>query len=154
MEDLNKKHDYAQDFEVITMLKPNLYNLDLFEKIFHGMLDFDMSYEAQSFPPINMYLDEETKDVYFEMALAGYDKDKINVSFEDDKMLVTGEIDKKEKEEKRILKRGIKYSNFKNYFTIPFTKYDIEKAKAEFKDGLLKVFVPAKETYSQKITIE
>lgn len=127
---------------------------DLFDQIFHDnfLKDFSTETYYPSFPPYDLFIDEESKDLTFEFAIAGYNKDKIHISFDDDMMVL--DVEKAEENtstKKGIRKRkGIKKSAFSAKYAIPQSKYNFDKAKADYKDGILEVFIPAKEEVKPK----
>lgn len=133
----------------------SIYSMfDLFDQIFHDNFLKDFSTETcyPSFPPYDLYINEESKDLTFEFAIAGYNKDNINISFEDDMMIISvNKIDENLSSKKGERKRkGIKKSAFSAKYAIPQSKYNFDKAKADYKDGILEVFIPAKEEAKPK----
>ena len=129
----------------------NLFGFEIFDEIFK---DFDFFLRESptvkelysvSFPPANVYIKQESKDLVFEFALAGYSQDDIDISFEGDKMFL--EITKTSKEDSKdyYLHRGIKMSSQKRWYFVPLSKYKVEDAEAKFENGILTVNVPAKE---------
>jgi HSP20 family protein len=134
---------------------------DLFDRMFKDVTNgLDLVSSAQiynsKFPPCDIYFHEESKDLEFQFALAGYPKDEIDLSFEDDAMLLSlgfqGSKEKSSEEEpkKEALMRGIKRSQYRAKYFVPFAKYNVEEAKAEYKDGILTVHIPAKEESKPK----
>ncbi len=109
-----------------------------------------VSYPTPQFPPVDVEIDEETKDLYFTFALAGYTSDEISLKFEGDYLELSSEIIHKEKDSKINLKKGIKKTSFSYKYIVPMSKYESEKVEAEFKDGLLKIHVPARESMKPK----
>jgi molecular chaperone IbpA len=91
-----------------------------------------------NFPPYNIVkTGKHTYDV--ELALAGYSKKDIDVSFEDSILNIKSIKDKDEKEVEDndgVLHKGIAKRFFSKSFTI---SDDVEIKGAELKDGLLKV---------------
>jgi len=109
------------------------------------------SYPAPQFPPMNVEMDKETKDLYFTAALAGYDPEEVDVRFDGDYMLLSSNVKKEEeKAKKELLRRGIKKSTFEVRYVVPVSKYDTERANATFENGLLNIRIPAKETMKPK----
>jgi len=103
------------------------------------------------FPPCNIFVDEKTLDLEFEYALAGFKLNEIDISFEDDYLYLEVMPEKKEEEDNReALQHGISRRQSKSKYYIPFSKYDVEKASANFEDGILKVKIPAKEERKPK----
>ena len=100
-------------------------------------------YHSSNFPPANIYLDKETKDLTFDFALAGYSREDIEITFEGDKMFLHLNPKEKKDDGKTILKKGFKTPETKTSFVIPSSKYLFDEAKAEMKDGILTVFIKA-----------
>ena len=147
-------------------MKMNINNMDLNEIFDMLFVDFEdvfkapvvqqggEIYHAPSFPPVNIYINEESKDLTFEFAVAGYDKEDVSIDFNGDKMMLT----MKEKSAKidglKLLKKGIKYPSVDSAYPVPVSKYETEKSVAVMSDGILSVKVPAKdEIKPKKITI-
>lgn len=99
-------------------------------------------YHTPNFPPVNVYIDEETKDLTLEFALAGYKKDEVDVYFEGDKMNLTLSPEPVV-EERRILKKGFKIPSETTSFVVPSSKYKTQSAEAEMVDGVLTVIIRA-----------
>lgn len=103
------------------------------------------TFSFPNFPPTNLKMDKD-KNLFFEFALAGFQKNEIDISFQGDWMELTiTPIRKEEKEDIAYLNRGIKCSSTKNKYYVPQDKYDTNEVKASFDNGLLKVEIPSKE---------
>jgi HSP20 family molecular chaperone IbpA len=101
------------------------------------------------FPPMNLGIKPETKDLTFEFALVGYKEKEISVSFDEDYLCLT--LSPEDMEDKRtFIKHGIRSSRTEAKYFVPSAKYDVDKSMAELKDGLLSVFIPAKEEIKPK----
>jgi len=108
---------------------------------------------ACTFPPSNVYIDEN-KNMHITVALAGYKMSNIEISFEDNYMLLTTKPTKKDLHDKvKFLHRGIADRKATNRFVVPVAKYDRKSTKATFKDGLLSIEIPAKEKETIKVNI-
>jgi len=74
------------------------------------------------------------------------------LSFDGDKMWL--ELKKNEndldEEKSQYLHRGLRTSSQKQYYFVPYAKYDTENAEATMKNGILKVFIPVKEEAKPK----
>lgn len=127
----------------------NLLEKDLFSGI--NEISEARIYDSK-FPPCDVKLNEENLDLLFEFALAGFSQEEIDISFEDDYMILS--VDPKEKKEDTskvsTLMGGIKRGSSRSKYFVPFTKYDSEKAKASFKNGILSVSIPVKEERKPK----
>jgi len=126
--------------------------LGIFDAVFSNMEDIwampsSANIYSCQFPPLNVYLNEKTKDLKFEFALAGFDKDEIGLEFEGDylKLSVIPKTDTKEDDEFVLLQKGIKRSSIEKEFYVPNAKYLVDKIKVKFEGGILEVTIPAKD---------
>ena len=108
---------------------------DHFGRMFDDNL-FDVT--VPNYPPYNIVkTGKHTYDI--EVALAGYGKKDIDVTYEDSMLTIKSIKDKETKEvedNEGMLHKGIAKRMFKKSFTIAD---DVEVKGAELKDGLLKV---------------
>ena len=106
---------------------------DHFESMFNHQLD---TINVSNYPPYNIV---KVKDNHYniEVALAGYNKKDIEVSYEDNMLTIQTVAKKEDKEtEGENIYKGIAQRMFKKSFTIAD---DCKVTGAELKDGLLKV---------------
>ncbi len=99
-------------------------------------------------PNIEIY---EKKDEFVVKAeLPGVDKKDIELTINHDNLTLKGEVKKEEevKEEKYYASERY-YGNFKRTIALPH-EIDSEKAKANYKNGLLEVILPRKEEAKPK----
>ena len=107
---------------------------------FESMLndDFGLRQPTVNYPPYNIV--ETSKNNYdIEVALAGYNKKDIDVTFENGQLIIKSKkSDKDETKDKdgNTIYKGIAKRYFERSFTIAD---DVEVKSAELKDGLLKV---------------
>lgn len=107
---------------------------------FESMLNDDFGLRAPSinYPPYNIV--ETSKNKYdIEVALAGYNKKDIDVSYEDGQLTIKSKKSEKEEskdEDGNTIYKGIAKRYFERSFTIAD---DVEIKGAELKDGLLRV---------------
>jgi len=108
---------------------------DHFESMFNHQYD---SINVPNYPPYNIVkTGKYTYDI--QVALAGYGKKDVDVSFENSVLTIKSVKDKDEKEvedNEGVLHKGIAKRNFTKSFTIA---EDVEIKGAELKDGLLSV---------------
>ncbi|HCO48386.1 MAG TPA: Hsp20/alpha crystallin family protein [Spirochaetaceae bacterium] len=104
-------------------------------------------YPNFSYPPMNIYLTSE-RSIVFEFAVAGFEEKGITLSFQGDYMVFSAKIELEPPLEGiRYFKRRLKLKDIeKQKYYVPADKFDQEKVKAVFKNGILKVTVPPKET--------
>ena len=108
-------------------------------------------YPSYSYPPMNVYLTKE-KEMVLAFALAGFKETDINIEFQGDYMVFSAKKPEMEpSDDVRYFKRRLKFKEIENqrYF-VPDDKFDRENAKAVFKNGVLKITVPPKETIETK----
>jgi HSP20 family molecular chaperone IbpA len=115
--------------------------------------------QAGGFPYTDIYLSDK-KDYILEIAVAGVPKDKIDLEFQNRTISLKIDLEDHEAEtkdandasepkaktpERHYLQKGIKDFTFvENSWAID-KRWDIEKATAEVKDGILKIVVPLNE---------
>ncbi len=104
-------------------------------------------YPNFSYPPMNIYLTPE-RSIVFEFAVAGFEEKGITLSFQGDYMVFSARIEMEPPLDGiRYFKRRLKLKDIeKQKYYVPADKFDQEKVKAVFKNGILKVTVPPKET--------
>jgi|DEB0MinimDraft_10_1074344.scaffolds.fasta_scaffold57306_2 molecular chaperone IbpA len=91
----------------------------------------------QHFPPYNLYEIEENK-IKLDMALAGYNKDKIEVTVKDSILCVSTKKINKDLKEKSFIHRGIAERNFERKFKLAEF---MEVTDAKMEDGLLQIIL-------------
>jgi HSP20 family protein len=104
-------------------------------------------------PAVDVYQDKDK--VYVETQLAGIDPDKVDISIENDVLIIKGESEKKsEVEDKNYYRKEIRRGSF--YRSVPLPSHVLgDKASAEAVNGILKVAVPkALETKPKTIKIK
>ena len=125
-------------FSIFNQLRPVTVGFDNMFDHFERMVDDHNFNEmvAVKYPPYNIVkTGNYTYDI--QLALAGYGKKDIDVSFEDSVLTVKSIKDESEKEVEEndgILHKGIAKRMFQKSFTIA---EDVEIKGAELKDGLL-----------------
>jgi len=106
-------------------------------------------------PSVNTREDE--KSYVIELDLPGIKKEDIEITTEDNVLTISGERKRKEEvQEEDYYKMESVYGTFSRSFTLP-EKVDVEKIKAEAKDGVLEVVIPKveeKEKQPKKIEIK
>ena len=109
-------------------------------------------YPAYSYPPANVMMTGD-RSLVFEFALAGFDEKGISLSFQGDFMVFSAKfVDTTESgdtslgETIRYLKHRLKLKDIdKQKYFVPLDKYDQDKVKAVYKNGILRVTIPPKE---------
>jgi HSP20 family protein len=109
---------------------------EFIEKFFEEDFDFTIS------PRLATDVYETDKDLVVEMQIPGFKKEDIKISFQDDYLKVEGKAEEeKEEKEKNYWRKEIRRGSFVRVIPLP-RKVDPKKAKASFKDGVLKVYLP------------
>tara|TARA_A100001011_G_C14115501_1_gene758901 strand:- start:115 stop:600 length:486 start_codon:yes stop_codon:yes gene_type:complete len=135
---LNKKEENmtSKDLSIFNSLRPFSIGFDDMFDQFESMLGNGGLSVQTNYPPYNII--KASKDKYaIELAVAGFNKNNIEVEFEDNLLTVrTKQIEKTVEEDGEIVHRGISQRQFSRSFTIAD---DVKVNGAELKDGLLRV---------------
>ncbi len=128
----------GKDLSIFNSLRPFSIGFDNMFDQFESLLS-DGGLSAQSnYPPYNIR--KAGKDKYaIEVAVAGFNKDDVEVEYEDNLLTVkTKKVDKAVEKDMdgEIIHRGISQRSFSRSFTI---SDDIKVEGAEIKDGLLTI---------------
>jgi len=126
----------SKDLSVFNSLRPFSIGFDDMFDQFESMLG-DGGLVKNNYPPYNIR--KVGKDKYaIELAVAGFNKNDVEVEFEDNLLTVkTKKIDKTvEKDGDEIIHKGISQRSFSRSFTIAD---DVKVNGAELKDGLLTI---------------
>jgi HSP20 family molecular chaperone IbpA len=122
-------------------------------------------YDEYDWPPVNVYTAGDGTDLLvFEFGLAGFQEEDVSLVFQGDYMVLSAfcrtslkNCDGQEDAppETRYLKKSLCFSTVeKQRYYVPVDKYAQEKTKAVFKNGLLRVSIPTKETAGQNCGIK
>ena len=128
----------SKDLSIFNSLRPFSIGFDDMFDQFENMLGNGALTTQSNYPPYNIR--KTGKDNYaIEVALAGFNKDDVEVEFEDNLLTVrTKLVDKSEDTDVvgEILHKGISQRQFARSFTIAD---DVKVNNAELKDGLLTI---------------
>ncbi|HUW69639.1 MAG TPA: Hsp20/alpha crystallin family protein [bacterium] len=108
-------------------------------------------YPSFSYPPMNIFLTQD-RSMVFEFALSGFDEKDISLSFQGDYMVFSARIglDAAPEEGVRYFKRRLKLKDIdRQKYYVPAEKFDQAAVRAVFKNGILRVTVPPKESEAQ-----
>ncbi len=120
------------------------------DKFFEGEDIFPVipAMSRMSKPSVDVY--EKDNDVVAEVALAGIDPKNVEVSIENDILTVKGEEkEEKETKDKNYYRKEIRSGSFTRSVSLP-THVKAGEAKAESKNGILKITVPIDEKKAMK----
>lgn len=115
--------------------------------------DFRKGSTAGFLPATDIY--EKGGNLIVEIQIPGIDAEKVDISVEDDNLIVQGKTEKRsEVEEKNYFRREIRTGSF--YRTVPLPAHvQGDKASAAYDDGVLKISIPKQvEKKGKKIKVE
>ena len=128
----------SKDISIFNSLKPFSIGFDDMFEQFENMLGNGGLSMQSNYPPYNIR--RTGKDNYsIEVALAGFNKNDVEVEFEDNLLTVrTKQVDRSDHktEDSEIIHKGISQRQFARSFTIAD---DVKVNGAELKDGLLTI---------------
>lgn len=105
--------------------------------------------------PYNILLNKETKDIVIQLALAGYKEEDIDISASGDHVNISLSKGDELQEGVEYIVRKIRSSAQKRSFLIPSEKYDLDNIEARLIDGILSIYIPAREVVKpRKIEIK
>ena len=126
----------GKDLSIFNSLRPFSIGFDDMFDQFESLLGNGGLSMQSNYPPYNIR--KTGKDKYaIEVAVAGFNKDDVEIEYEDNLLTVkTKKVDKTVEEDKdgEIIHRGISQRSFSRSFTIA---NDVKVNGAELKDGLL-----------------
>ena len=123
---------------------------------FNPLADSTQKYSRELFPvddfPKSNVIVSKNKELIFEYALAGYNQEDIEISFEDDYMYITASRDSRVYTENELtfIRQGIASRKVRVKENIPSSKYDLDSAVASFNNGILNIIIPIRESAKPK----
>ena len=131
------------------------------ENIFRGSFETLLPAEREESkelvyrPPVELC--EHNGNLELKIQLPGINKEDINVEVYEDSIKIKAETKQKKEEEKEDLYRSeVRYGKFVRHIPLP-SEIISSEAKAEFKDGVLKITMPKlkkEEKEIKKLTVE
>jgi molecular chaperone IbpA len=105
-----------------------------FENI-NRLVDFATRGESEAYPPYN--IEKLAEDSYrISMAVAGFSREELELTVQDNVLIVIGRAEAKEEAERQFLHRGIAKRAFERRFQLADT---IKVTAAAYTDGLLNI---------------
>lgn len=119
---------------------PFLEPFEDMDKMFSEFMPVARGMQTGFMPAVDIY--EDKNNVIVETQLAGVDPEKVDISIENDVLVIKGESEKKsEVEEKNYYRKEIRRGSF--YRSIPLPTHVLgDKASAAAEDGVLKISIP------------
>lgn len=103
-------------------------------------------------PPVEIY--ENEQELVFLLELPGFQKDQINISFENGQLTFSGERKPDDQGGRNYHRNERWYGRFERSFQLPVS-VDSEKISANLNQGLLTVHIPKKEeAKARQITVK
>ncbi len=103
--------------------------------------------EARVSHPVDIY--ETSSHLVFQIACTGINREDIDISIQGNTLKVNYDKEKEDDDSKTFLWRGIAKRSFSLGWKID-SKFDLDKAEASFKEGLLTIKVPFVENSKSK----
>jgi HSP20 family protein len=127
-----------EGFDMTTALDLILYPEKLFFQSFNPSVDAFFSQE-KDYPPYDLFTEEDGSTT-IEFSVAGYPKENLSVSADNNLLTVSATKVEDEKAKKGFVRRARRA--FKKTFRDPYGKFDLTSVEATIKDGVLTVKVP------------
>ncbi len=106
-----------------------------FDELFDRLFEMDAN-ATSGYPPYNIIKSDEC-NYTIEMAVAGFNKDQIEIELSDGELSVKSKIkDQKENESKNMIHQGISQRSFLRKFTL---SDEIRVKNADLSDGMLRI---------------
>lgn len=133
-----------------------MISFDEFDNLFDNFLSqrwprlLDWNYPntlGKEFPKIDII--DHDNDVEVQAELPGVNKEDLDVSITNQSITIRTSTKKEEKQQGKYFRREITRGEFQRTLSLP-DNIDSEKAKASFKNGLLKLTIPKTEKSKRK----
>ncbi|MGL5683259.1 MAG: Hsp20/alpha crystallin family protein [Marinifilaceae bacterium] len=121
----------------------NPFYTSLLDEFFNGNLVPAEGHKQ--LPAMNII--EEDKQLRMELRVPGFKKDDFKLSYDNGILTLSCEKsnETEEKKEGKYLRREFSSYSFRRSVELPEERYDVSKAEATYKDGILEVTMPKKE---------
>ena len=123
----------------------------VFDDLIHQFFGdaFSNTKANSKYPLTNVY--DEDGIAYMEIAVAGFSKDDIKITVENDTLTIKGETTKVDNPNRNYIKRDIAMRNFEKSYNLMF---EVDKIDATFENGILKIALTPKKTENKIEEIE
>jgi HSP20 family protein len=126
---------------IIRFNRPNTLT-DVFQNFFDN--DFVDLFNRKGLDPAANIL-EHPDSFELDLAAPGLKKDDFKIHLENNILTISSEVqDEKEEEAKNYTRKEFHYSSFSRSFTLPRI-VELDKIKADYENGILKVMLPKKD---------
>ena len=123
---------------------PSLLGTNVIDGLFDSFfVDFPrhLKQTTQGYPVADIYSDDDGNTV-MEFALAGFNRDELNINIQPDKKSITVSAENNIENENNISARRIARRSFKKTYVNYDNNLDLTNTSAHFENGLLTVTVP------------
>jgi HSP20 family protein len=124
---------------------------ELRERLKERFKSYEDLYPHYPYPPANIYLTRE-KSLVFEIALAGFEEKGISLEFRGDYLYFSARAPEAGEPEEGVqfFKRRLRLKSIEEQrYYVPADKFEQARVQARFRDGLLRVTVPARQAAQQ-----
>ncbi len=118
------------------------YTPDYFGGVFDTFFNDNLGRQTVS-RRVPTNISENDEAYHIELAIPGFSKSHVNIQVEEDLLKITGKKEE-EKSEVKYTRKDFSSNEFEKSYRLPET-VEVEKIKAEFKDGILSIELPKKE---------
>jgi len=130
--------------------KPLNNEIDTFDNIidqFFSDLSIDPRFSSMNTNSVSNYYNENKKEYYLTMDVPGMSKDDIEVTFDSNRLKISGQR-KSDKYD------SYEYGKIERSFSVP-SNVEVDKISAKIDNGVLKVLLPkAKSSLGRKISVK
>jgi len=113
--------------------------------MFQNFFDSDVDFFSRRFSDPAANIIEFPESFELHLAAPGLKKDDFKIHLDNNMLTISSDIEKEKDEEgKNFTRREYHFGSFSRSFTLP-KLIDLEKIKADYENGILKVLLPKKE---------
>lgn len=135
----------------MTTFLPSRVTVPEIDKWLEDFLSFTNTVNTNdSYPFIDVYVTGEDKTLNVEFALAGFKKEDISIEINGNRFTVSGKKADQTDDERKYIQKRIAHRSFSKSWYVP-EEYDLDKMKAEFDSGVLKLEIKKAPTKAVKI---
>lgn len=128
-----------------------------FNKLFDALRENTYYTKQDSYPFYSVKRNKKTDEAIFEVALAGFSKDEIDISFEGNRLRIEAEPKNTENEtetEFEVFSGNLARRKAVREFILNNKYINSEEMTANFENGILKIAIAPKKDYTKKIEIK
>jgi len=134
------------------LINPTYPTVEWYTPVTKYVTDYGTPWDKiNGFPPVRIELNKDTKSLRFTWALAGIDKELVDIEFDEDRMILSIKKKEEKKDDKKdkewvVLRNTIKANVFGEYaYDIPQNRFNVADASAKWEGDLLVAEIPVKD---------